>query len=378
MKKPINPFLLKGYRGPAYFCGREKETGLLIENAKNGINTTLLSIRRMGKTGLIHHAFKQLEKDKNYKGIYVDIYATQHLADFTNRLASAILGVFPQNKSIGQKFIELITRFSPVISYDAYTGVPEITLSVGNEHENKRSLTGLFQFLENQKQHILIAIDEFQQISHYPEKNTEAILRTAIQPLNEVSFIFSGSHKHMLIEMFNSAKRPFFSSTQPLNLTPIAEKKYTAFIKKLLKKHGKSISNNAVAFILEWTCNHTYYTQALCNKLFSITDIEIGTDDVLSACDHLLKEQEVVFFQYRNLLTLAQWNLLKAIAKEQTVNQPTASAFTGKYQLGNPASVRRSLEALLQKEMIYAHTDSQGNNNYRVYDCFLSRWLAKI
>ncbi|MBL4752885.1 MAG: ATP-binding protein, partial [Flavobacteriales bacterium] len=325
MKVQPNPFHLKGYHGVDLFCDREEETSLLIENANNGVNTTLLSVRRMGKTGLIHHVFNKLNKEKNWTCIYVDIYATQSLAEFTNQLASAILNKFPKGHGMGKKFIELIKGFNPTISYDPLTGVPEISLSYSQAKQYEHSLKGLFQFLEAQNKQVIIALDEFQQIVNYPEKNTEALLRTIMQSLNNVVFIFCGSHKHLLLEMFNSAKRPFFSSTHPLYLASIPEKKYAKFIKRLFSKSKRSIDQESLDFILNWSRVHTYYTQAICNKIYArnATDIRIG--EVYNACDSLLQEQENIFFQYRNLLTTTQWNLLKAIGKENKVHQPTGS-----------------------------------------------------
>ena len=376
MKTQKNPFHLKGYHGAGLFCDREEETSLLIENATNGVNTTLLSVRRMGKTGLVHHVFNKLGKEKNWECIYIDIYATQSLAEFTNQVASAILKAFPQNNSIGKKFINFMKGFSPSISYDPLTGAAEIAFSYSQVKQYEHSLKGLFEFLEKQNKQVIIALDEFQQIANYPEKNTEALLRTIIQSLKNVVFIFSGSHKHLLMEMFNSAKRPFFSSTRPLYLNAIPEKKYAAFIKKLFSARKRSIDKESTAFILDWTRVHTYYTQALCNKIYAQNSAEIGIKEVHHACDSILMEQENIFFQYRNLLTPAQWNLLKAIAKEDKVHQPTGNDFIGRYLLGNPSSVKRSLEALVDKEMVFRE-NSHGDDYYLVQDCFLSRWLQR-
>ncbi len=379
MRIQKNPFHLKGYHGAELFCNREKETSKLIENAKNGVNTTLFSIRRMGKTGLIHHAFNTLgkgDKGGKWKCIYVDIYATQSIAEFTNQLASAIFKSFPPDNNIGEKFLNLIKGFSPIISYDSYTSVPEISFSYKQPKQYIHSLTGLFKFLEQQKTQIIIAIDEFQQITNYPEKNTEAILRTIIQQLNKVVFIFSGSHKHLLLEMFNSAKRPFFSSTQALHLIEIDKEKYREYIRRIFLERNRKIDKESTDFILEWTKIHTYYTQALCNKIFTQNISIIKIDHVYLACDSILKEQETMFFQYRNLLTSSQWNLLKAIAKEGKVYQPTGIGFVGKYNLGNPSSVRRSLAALENKEMVFKETNKAAGY-FQVYDCFLSRWLER-
>ena len=376
MQTQINPFHLKGYHGPELFCDRNEETALLIENVNNSVNTTLLSVRRMGKTGLIHHVFNTLAKEKKWTGIYVDIYATQSLAEFTDQLASAILETFPQKNSIGKKFINFIKGFGPVISYDALTGVPQISFSYSEPKQYENSLKGLLGFLEEQNKQVVIALDEFQQIANYPEKNTEALLRTIIQSLNNVMFIFCGSHKHLLIEMFNSAKRPFFSSTRPLYLNAIPDKEYVKFIKRLFYRNKRSIDDESLEFILKWTRVHTYYTQALCNKIYAQNTTDITIEDTYHACDSILKEQESVFYQYRNLLTSAQWNLLKAIGKEGKVHQPTGGTFIAKFQLGNPSSVKRSLEALLDKEMVLRE-NSKNSDYYQVQDCFLSRWLQR-
>lgn len=379
MKRPENPFLVKGYIDATYFCDREEETQLLIERAKNGINTMLFSIRRMGKTGLISHVFTQIEENNQYKGIYIDIYATQNLSEFNHILAGSVLRALPSNKSIGKKFLEMLKGFRPVISYDSYTGNPEISFDFKTQQEYETSIYRIFEFLENQKQHIVIAFDEFQQIANYPEKNTEALLRTIIQQLQNVSFIFSGSQKHILIELFNSSKRPFFASTQPMYLPSIPTEKYFEFIQRTFKNYNIQIDDPEINFILDWTKKHTYYTQAFCNKLFSLFSKKkrITMQEINICCDTLLKEQEIVFYQYRNLLTSNQWQLLGAIAKEDEISEPTSYAFVAKYNLGNASSVRRSLLALIEKEMIVELVSNENKSRYRLYDGFLSRWLER-
>ena len=371
----LNPFPVSGYHGSALFCDRETETKLLISNAMNGVNTTLLSERRMGKTGLIHHVFAGLRK-KKAQGIYTDIYATQSLRDFTNQLATAILKVYPEKHSLGKKFLALLKSFRPVLSFDPLSGAPEVSFDFEQQKQYEQSLGGLFNFLEKQKNHIIIAIDEFQQITFYPEKNIEALLRSHIQQLRHVHFIFSGSSQHLLSDMFGNTKRPFFSSTQSLYLGPVQAGKYAPFISLKFSERNRQISQDAVDFILEWTRRHTYYTQALCNRIYATGLKKVTLAHVQQAASELLQDQEAVFFQYRTLLTSNQWQLLKAIAGEDKVYQPSSKHFIQKYLLGTPANVQRSLEALLTKEMVYKQKDENGFY-YRVYDCFLARWLEK-
>jgi len=370
-----NPFPLTGYHGPTYFCDRVNETKKLQSNAKNGVNTILLSERRMGKTGLLQHTFHTLPP--RTKGIYIDIFATTSLREFTNLLATAIYQTFPQKNNIGKKFLLLLKSLRPIFSFDEVTGAPEVSLDFAQEKQFEKSLAHLLNFLDQQPQISIVAIDEFQQITTYPEKNVEAYLRTIIQTLKQVRFIFSGSSQHLLAEMFHSAKRPFFSSSQAIYLHEIDETIYATFIKQQFAAHKRTISDEALTFILEYTKLHTYYTQALCNKIFSLSIKKITLTDAQLAAQLILDEHATFFFQYRTLLTTNQWQLLKAIAKEDKVYQITAKQFIAQHHLGTPANVKRSLDALLTKEMVFIKTDEKGRNYYRVYDCFLARWLAQ-
>ncbi len=372
-----NPFPLTAYFGPDYFCNRQAETKRLTDNALNGVNSTLLSIRRMGKTGLIQHLFHKLAKRKDVYCLYADIYASQSQKDLIGQLSTAILNAFPPKKNTGKKVMDFITSLRPIISYDNLTGQPEVSFQFSQSRQQEQSLESLLKFLDSLDALIIIAIDEFQQISQYPEKNTEALLRTLIQPLKNTRFIFSGSSRHVLTQMFTSNKRPFFGSAQLLELKSIGQQDYANFIMQKFADHRRRIDTDALAFICEWTRLHTYYTQAVCNRLFTEGHSKITLPLVQTACSGLLEEQEAIFFQYRNLLTPTQWQLLEAIAKEDKLYQPNAKQFISQYRLGTPSNVKRSLDALMTKEMIYQEPEAKGSF-YRVYDCFLARWLERM
>lgn len=372
----FNPFLVSGYQSPELFCDREEETAQLISNAVNGVNTTLLSIRRMGKTGLLHHAIHQLQHKKKGFGIYVDIFDTENLRDFINRLATALLQTFPQKHTFWKLTMAFLKQLRPVISYDELTGQPQVTLDYAQPKQYEYTLQGILTFLEKQNKLIVIAIDEFQQITQYPQKNMEAMLRTHIQKLKNVRFIFSGSSPHLLAEMFHHAKRPFFASTQSIELNEITSMKYRKFIFSQFEKHKRKIDEETVEFILTFTKQHTYYTQALCNRVYAKNEKKVLLEDAQLAASQLLKHNEAVYFQYRNMLTPNQWGMLKAIAKEGKMYQPNAKKLAQKYQIGPTSVIQRSLEALLNKEMIYTKQDENGKY-YCVYDCFLARWLEQ-
>ncbi len=374
MRTPVNPFVISAYYGPAWFCDREKETKQLLSAIKNKNNLTLFALRRLGKTGLVQHTFHQLAASKKTVCIYIDIFSTTSLKEFTNQLATAVYARFPDKKGIGQRFFSFLKSLRPVFSFDEYNGSPQVTLDLAQPKDYEKSIQQILFFLDSQKINVVIAIDEFQQITTYPEKNTEAILRTIIQTLKSCCFIFCGSNHRIMAEMFNNAKRPFYGSCLNLSLDFIEEKEYAAFIVKLFKQNKRSIDKEAVEHILSFTERHTYYTQMLCNQIYASGIKAIKKEEVVKICGDILQINENVFYQYRTLLTTAQWQLLTAIAKETRVTKPHSGEFIKKYQLGTSSLVTRGLDALLTKEMVY-YNSSIKEPYYAVYDKFLMRWL---
>ena len=375
MRKLQNPFLTKGYISKEYFCDREDELKELSRNMKNGLDTTLISPRRMGKTGLIFRFFEYVHDEKlGFKTIYIDIFATRSLSDFVRQLAEAILKNYPEKTSFGKKFMHFLKGLRPIISYDPISGEPQVQIFYQTAQEKEYTVNGLLHFLDKQNLKILIAIDEFQQAAEYPEKNIEALLRTCIQRLKNIRFIFCGSNHSMMLDIFSNAKRPFFGSTHYLFLEKIQHKQYAKFIQKQFYAHNMKIDADAIEFILNWTFCHTFYTQSLCNIVFSFGIKKIMIDEVKTACLQILKQNEPVFLQYRQLLTPAQWNFLIALAKEERTKHLTAQDFIAKYQIGTPANARRIANSLVGKDLIFA-TSGKKETFYQVYDVFLLRWL---
>ena len=371
----INPFFTVGYGNKSYFCDREDELEILSKYLKNGINTTLISARRLGKSALIYRLFEDLESE-NYACIYVDIYACIQLKDFTEALALSIFNKFPQKRGVGRRFFDFLKNLRPVITYEALSGLPEIHFEFSQPKEYEYTLNSLFQFLDNQQIQVVMAIDEFQQIADYPEKNIEALLRTIIQTLKNTQFIFSGSKKHLMLEMFNTANHPFFSSTQIVGLVEIQEDKYKAFIREKFAERNRNITDEAIDFILSWTLSHTYYTQVICNGVFAGGKKNVTVETVKRVCDEQLNRQQVTYMQYRSLLSPIQWQLLVAIAKEGLVTEPQAQGFLHKYKIGAASSTQKALNALLDKEMIFS-IESTEKTAYRVYNVFLMHWLER-
>jgi AAA+ ATPase superfamily predicted ATPase len=372
-----NPFIFRVYKSKELFCDRQEELKKLLTNALSGADTTLIAQRRIGKTGLIFRLFDEIKTEKKpIIPIYADIFATRSLDDLVRTLSEAIMTALPEKSSIGKKFSRFIKSLRPIITYDPLSSMPQIQLTLQNDVERQQTLKGLLTFLDNQNEKVLLAIDEFQQIREYPETNMEAMLRTIIQNLNNVTFLYCGSKRHMMLDIFSGERNPFYRSTEFLTLQKLDSTVYSDFIESHFKKAGINIEHEATGYILDWTQRHTYFTQRLCHTVFDMAKKKVDVDLVKKAAVEILQADSAVFGQYHQLLTAGQWNLLIAIAKEESVSKITSSQFLLKYHLGNPSSVLRTLTSLIEKNIVDENV-VEGNTIYSLNDVFLSRWLEE-
>ncbi|EOZ96144.1 hypothetical protein A33Q_2737 [Indibacter alkaliphilus LW1] len=370
--QPISPFPTTGYFGPEYFCDREEETRSVLSMLKGGESCLLLGIRRLGKTALVHHILGKLPG--GWQGIYLDILHTENEKDFLNALASGLLQSIPEKSALGKKVWDFIKSLRPTLSFDPLSGIPQVGLEV---KDSPRQVRNIVEFLGQQNTTLVIAIDEFQQIGNYPEQNTDAWLRGLVQSLPNLRFIFAGSQQHILSGMFSDPGRPFFKSASPLKIGKIDQQQYADFIQDKFTEAGKNLSPSIVGQMLEWTMCHTYYVQLLCNRVFLSGEKNIEESLWRREASKILQEQEPFFFHYRSLLTHQQWKLLKAIAKDKEVLEPTSKAFVSHHELGSPATVLRSLEALQVKELIFKEYRQDGKEFYGVYDVLFQRWMDR-
>jgi len=373
-----NPFIIKSYESKDLFCDREEELQLMLRNCINGTDMTLISQRRVGKTGLVLRLFDELHDVRpDIHTIYFDIFASRNIDDFIKLMAEATMKLFPSKTTMGEKLLTFIKSLRPQLSFDTITGEPQLQIAYQTAHEKEFTLKGLFDFLDSQNERIVIAIDEFQQIRDYPEQNMEALLRTYIQQTHNLSFIFCGSKKHMMADIFANEKKPFYNSTTFVSLDKISEESYSTFIRRLFNERQRSITDEALQFILDWTRRHTYYTQQLCHTVYANESKSITIDDVKIACEELMKQGEAVYLQYRQMLTDKQWSYLIAIAKEGSVQQITASAFLKDHKIGTPSVSRRLAEALCEKGLLNDKATLEGII-YSLNDVFLSHWMERL
>lgn len=371
MAKLNNPFVVYGYKGPEYFCDREKETSKIMSVLNGERNVTLVAPRRMGKTGLIQHVFKRITKEnKDVRCFYIDIYATKNLEQMVQLLAQEIIGKLDTVSQSALRHVQaFFSSFRPTLTIEELTGAPTFSLDI-QPSEGKASLKRIFEYMKESEKRCYVAIDEFQQILSYPDKGTEALIRSYIQFLPNVYFIFAGSRQHMMEEMFLSANRPFFQSSMVMSLESINKSDYLAFANHWLKDESRKIDDSTFDYIYELSKGITFYVQAILHGIYEHNGETINKALVDKVVDEQIEEQATSYQNYLSWLTENQQLLLRSIASEGNVGSPLSQSFIRSHNLPAPSSVKTALNALADKQLV-----SRSPHGYSVSDLFFAKWL---
>lgn len=370
-----NPFVVAGAIPDEYFCDRKMETERLVKSLVNGNNVVLISPRRMGKTGLIRHVFAQQEIRNNFYTIFVDILQTTSLKEFVQLLGMEIFSALKSSGSkLLMKFMQTLKSVGGSFGIDAITGSPTFNLQIGEVKNPEFTLDEIFEFLEKADRNCIVAIDEFQQIGKYKEANVEALLRSYIQKSAKGNFIFAGSERRMMQEMFLSNSRPFYNSADMMSLQPIPSEVYVEFAVENFRRFGKSVGREAVDDVYEQFDGVTYFLQRAMNEAFANTP-DGGVCDgqtVSAAVDYIMETGDMLYREILSSIPINQKEVLIAIAKEGKARRVMSGEFLKRWHLPTASSVQNSIRRLIDRNLIV-----EAGGVYSVDDKLLGLWLRR-
>ncbi len=375
MVDSLNPFVVSGKIPPEYFCDRVEEAAQLEKSLRNQLNVVLTSARRMGKTSLVDFVFDKPEISENYITIVVDILHTTTFREFIMALGAAVFeNVATRSKKLRKQFVTLLKSLSASFGYDPILNVPTFDIRLGDLQNPEFTMGEIFSYLESVDKRCLVVIDEFQQITYYPEKNVEALLRTHIQKLKNANFVFSGSKRRLMDEMFFSSKRPFYQSAKNLPLEPIDKGIYLDFAMSNFKNANKNITEEAFSHVYDTFWGVTFYIQRIMKDAFAETkandtcDLNLVKDlieDYIDENDSRLREQ-------LSYISESQKELLYAIHSEGQVQSITSAEFNKKHRLRSPSSTQSAALKLLEYDLI-----TRKEKIYSLSDPLLKLWLDR-
>lgn len=371
-----NPFVIVGNIPQEYFCDRRSESARIVRTLINQDNMLLMSARRLGKSGLIKYCFDLPEIKGNYYTFYIDILHTSSFKEFVCTFGQQ---VFDSLKGKGEKALRTLTMtlksLAGSFGYDPITGYPTFQVEIGKIQQPDFTLKEIFDWLEHADKPCIVAFDEFQQICYYPEKNIEALLRGYIQHLGNVNFIYAGSERHLLSEMFLSSARPFYNSTSQLQLDPIAESEYVPFVKKWFEAYNKHIAADSVKWAYDYLYANTYCMQKLFHEAFINTEegCECSLDLLKLTLEDILTEEGAGYSKILSKIPERQKELLYAIAKVESAHKILSSGFIRSNSLASASAVQAAARKLLEQGFI-----SGENNTYFVQDVFFKLYLNRL
>ena len=345
---------------------------------RNGSNIFFKAPRRIGRSSLIKHLFRQEEILSGYNTMFIDIYGTKNMDEFINEFQGAFMDAPFANTEVGKRKITELLRSVFLQVNTVFAGnLSGVGLGLREQNTISITLKEMFRFLENTSKPNLVVFDEFQVINDYPEK-AAAILRTFIQQMNNTQFIFSGSSRHLLDRMFEYPNEPFFRSAASLGLGPIGMEPYVEFCCELFHLYGKSIEKEAIELVYQLFSANTYDMQEVMKETFP--EIRPGdtavTSDIRSAINRLLGSRDEEFRAILDRISNEKnRRVLKCIAKEGIASELTSGSMIKRYGLDTASSVQNALNVLMGNNLRLIVR--AGEARYQLRDRFFELWLAR-
>lgn len=357
------------------FTDRKEETNRLKMNFLYGVNTILISPRRMGKTSLVEKVCSLVESD-TLKIAKIDAFGCRSENDFINAFATAVMRA---TSSKWEEWMEntktFLSRFIPKISIGQD---PLTDFSIALEYNRANTVTEdilqLPETIAKQKGiKIVICIDEFQQIADFPDSITfQKKLRSVWQLQSNVSYCLYGSKKHMMEKMFQSQSHPFYRFGDLFYLDKISETDWVEYICDRFRVTGKEISRELASEICTVTDRYSSYVQQLAWLVWLRTDKHATKEDVEFGIDRMLDACEPLFIQQTESLSAYQMNFLRALANGVHTGF-TRSEILDTYQLGTAANISRLKKALTEKDLIMMTAPKK----LEISDPILALWLKR-
>lgn len=359
------------------FCNRKKELSDLLKIMQSGGRAFMYSERRYGKTSLVKLALKKLPKNQ-YVTAYIDLWKTDSDVSFITTVAKAYSEALSTNldKAV-ENAKRLFSHLKPSITLDD-NGSPILTFGVTRSTRLDPELEEILKAPEKiaaDGKKVVIVFDEFQQILVYGRDDIERQLRSVVQHQKDISYIFLGSRKHMVREMFLKGTRPLYRSAAQFPLGSISEEDWQPFIRERFIRASKKISPKMIHKLIELTQGHPFYTQYLCNILWEFCKPKTEVDDAMlqQSLKTVLEKEHYTYSILWESLTLNQQRFLRALAMEVDKAKPFSSEFLQRYRLGSASSAQRVIKSLLGKD----HVDHD-NGSYIILDRFFRLWLRSF
>ncbi|NIN67478.1 MAG: AAA family ATPase [Anaerolineae bacterium] len=371
-----NPFIYGRVATGEAFADRETELAELLRELEAGQSVLLQSPRRYGKTSLIIEVLDRLRK-QGYVTALVDLFGCASTYDLAEKITSeVVVRNYGRSESLLSFLKEGLGRLKPelIIHPDGSFGLGLSQATAGLEDLAilEEVLDAPQRVAEKKGTRVVVVFDEFQDITRLDGERIEKLIRSRIQHHQKVSYVFMGSKKHMLDEIFSRPENAFFRSAKPYELKRISKEPFGEYILSRFEASGVQVASQTVKAILMFTEGHPYFTQQLCHELWNVGAPrgKVDEEDLDDAMAGILNSQNELFTNVWEGLSRHQRLLTRALASEET-DQPYSTKYIEKHRLSSASHVKKSLGVLVEKQIVHRE-----NSTYKLTDPFFRRWLT--
>ncbi len=356
------------------FTDRTEETRRIKADFEHGINVILISPRRMGKTSLVKKVIAEMDNPM-IKVVYMDIYDCRSEYDFYNRFAESIMKAMGTKlEQVMENIRQFLVRVSPKISFSPEP-TAEFSLSLGitpKDYSPEEILNLPERIAHERGLRLVVCIDEFQQIGEFTDSLTvQKRLRGAWQHHQNVSYCFFGSKRHLMENIFQSRRMPFYQFGEMLHLGCIPTEFWVPFICSRFEKYGKHISEHFATRICNTVHNYSSYVQQLAWNVMAETVVEVDEESMENGINALLQQCNSLFIQQTEGLTTYQLNFLRLLCSG-VHSGFTAQAVAETWPLGSKSNIDRIRKALIDKELVTLEKDG-----IYIADCVFELWFKR-
>lgn len=365
----MNPFVLHHDNNPDLFCDREELLATLESHLSNGRNLMLYGPRRMGKTALL----KRMLLGK--KGVVVDLLACQDLGEAISKIANTLLNHPDVENDLKDPFWQrLLQAFQISFKMNTVTGEPGVTVGFSDATRASEALGDLGAYLARIQPGFILCLDEFQQITHFPEPNTEAIFRTWMQTHPNIRFAFSGSQSTLMSAMFSEKNRPFYASCSHFLIGAIPENKYVEFMRRHFTACHKTIPlDGTMSQMYRWAAGTTHWVQDQANRLFDHPHPE--RPEVLRQIQEAILDEAAPYFRIiTHQLNSGAIAFLRSLATNpEGVAHPMSQLHIRTHNLPAASTLSSIIKSLEKKELIRQDIET---GRWMLADPLMGYWLA--
>jgi len=370
-----NPFVFGKPVSGENFADREREIKELALDLRSGQNVLVYSPRRFGKTSLLSEVLAALRKE-GILTVYADLFLATSKNKFADIYASALASGTETKVEAMVRTLRDLLGVAPKFTLKSDTLPVEVIIELELRRTDVgRVLEKLYdapqRIAKKKGKRVVVVFDEFQEIAKMDGEEIERSMRTKIQHHDKVAYVFMGSRKHLLAQIFGSRARPFYKSAKEYPLGGIPPDQFGEFIHDKFRKSGFRVEAAAIARIIEVAGGHPYYVQQLCHELWNrnLAKKEVGTGDIDAALEAVLSLNSMGYVQIWDSLPAQQKAVLLAVAADG--DQVYSAEFIERRGLISAAHVQRALKSLEQKEII------EKNTHWAIGDVFFKEWLKR-